>query len=166
MYREIFLDRHLPTSLMRNVLNHCVLPAMTYVCQTWSLTKALIKKLEKKNPTSHGKENANVKLKDRFPNAASIRQRTRVRDIFQYVTNAKWKWAGHSTRMKDNKQTIRNTAGMSDKGCKISWKTKSSLERWHCGATGSGMGKDTKQQRKLEDSVGGLFPAVEGHSLD
>ena len=35
--------------------------------------------------------------------------------------------------------------------CKISWKTKTSLERWHCGATGSGMDKDSKGQRKMED---------------
>ena len=48
---------------------------------------------------------------------------------------------------------------MADKGCKISWKTKMLLERWHCGATGQG-------QRKLEDSGGGLLSAVEGHTLE
>ena len=45
-YREIFLDRHLPISLKRKVFNQCVLPAITYGCQTWSLTKALVMKLE------------------------------------------------------------------------------------------------------------------------
>ena len=55
-----------------------------------------------------------------------VRQRTRVTDIVQYVTNTKWKWAGHITRMKDNRWTMRRVA---DKGCKISWKTKTSLER-------------------------------------
>ena len=39
-YREIFLDRHLPMSLKRKVFNQCVLSAMTYGCQTWSLAKA------------------------------------------------------------------------------------------------------------------------------
>ena len=43
-YREISLDRYLPMSLKRKVFNQCVLPAMTYGCQTWSLTKALVKK--------------------------------------------------------------------------------------------------------------------------
>ena len=47
-YREIFLDRHLPTSLKRKVVNQCILPAMTYGCQARSLTKALVKKLETK----------------------------------------------------------------------------------------------------------------------
>ena len=36
----------------------------------------------------------NVKLKDRIRNTI-IRQRTRVTDIVQYVTNTKWKWAVH-----------------------------------------------------------------------
>ena len=42
-----------------------------------------------------------VKLKDRIRNTI-IRQRTRVTDIAQYVTNMKWKWAGDIARMKDN----------------------------------------------------------------
>ena len=50
--------------------------------------------------------------------------------------------------------------------------TKASLERRHCGATGSGTDKDSKGQRKLGGgrggggSGGGLLPAAEGDSLD
>ena len=44
-YREIFLDRHLPMCL-KKVFNQYVLPAITYGCQTWSLTKAFVKKQE------------------------------------------------------------------------------------------------------------------------
>ena len=50
----------------------------------------------------------NVKLKDRTRNTI-IRRRTRVTDKVQYVTNTKWKWAGHIGRMKDNRWTIRST---------------------------------------------------------
>ena len=50
----------------------------------------------------------NVKLEDRIRNTI-IRQRTRVTDIAQYVTNTKWKWAGHIARMKNNRWTIRST---------------------------------------------------------
>ena len=39
-YREIFLDRHLLMSLKRRVFDQCVLLAVTYGCETWSLTKA------------------------------------------------------------------------------------------------------------------------------
>ena len=44
----------------------------------------------------------NVKLKDRIRNTI-IRQRARVTDIVQYVTNTKWKWARHIARMKNNR---------------------------------------------------------------
>ena len=50
----------------------------------------------------------NVKLKDRFLNTI-IRQRVKVTDIGQYVTNTKEKWAGHIARMKDNRWTIKST---------------------------------------------------------
>ena len=43
---EIFLNRHFPMNLKRTVFDQYVLPAMAYGCQTWSLTKALVKKLE------------------------------------------------------------------------------------------------------------------------
>ena len=162
-YREIFLDRHLPMSPKRKVFNQCVLPAMTYRCQTWSLTKALVKKLETSQRAME-RRMLNVKLKDRIRNT-TIRQRTRVIDIVKYVANTKWKWAGHIARMKDNRWTIIKHR-VADRGCKISRMTKTSLERWHCGATRSGMDEDNKGQRKMEDSGGGLLPAAQGHSIE
>ena len=45
-HREVFQDRHLPLSLKRKVLDQCAIPTVAYGCQTWSLTKALAKKLE------------------------------------------------------------------------------------------------------------------------
>ena len=55
---------------------------------------------------------------------------------------------------------------MTDKGRTISWKTETSLERLHCVATGSGMDKDSKGQRKLKDSGGGLLPAERRYSAE
>ena len=84
--------------------NQCALPAMTDGYQTWTLTKAVVKKLE----TSQGameRKMLNVKLKDRIPN--TIRS----------VGRPKHRWG-------DGK----------------------------CEATGSGMDKDCKGQRKLGDS--------------
>ena len=65
----------------------------------WSLTKDLVKKL-KASQRAMERKMLNVKLKDR------LRQRIRVTDIVQYVINAKWKWDGHITQMKDNGCTI------------------------------------------------------------
>ena len=80
-------------SLKRKVFNQCVLPPVTNGCQTWSLTKASVKKLETSQRAMERKM-LNVKLKDRICNT-TIRQRTRVTDKVPYVTNTKWKWAGH-----------------------------------------------------------------------
>ena len=66
---------------------------MTYGCQTWSLTKVLVKKLET-SQLAIKRRMLNVKLKDSIRNTAT-RQRTRVTDTVQYVTNTEWKWAGH-----------------------------------------------------------------------
>ena len=55
-YREIFLDRHLPMSLERKVLNQCVLPAMRWMPNMVS-HKSISKETWNK-PTSHEKENA------------------------------------------------------------------------------------------------------------
>ena len=63
--RDIFLDRHLPISLKRKVFNHCVLPAMAYGCQTWSFTKALVKKLETSQQATE-RTMLHAKLKDRI----------------------------------------------------------------------------------------------------
>ena len=94
------IDRHLHTSLKRKVFNQCVLPAMTYGCQTWSLKKALVKKLET-SLRAMERRMLHVKLKKDGICKTTIRQRTRVTDIVQYVTNTKWKWAGHIAQMKD-----------------------------------------------------------------
>ena len=136
------------------------LPAMAYGCQTWSATKALVKKLETSQRAMERKL-LNVKLKDRI-RITIIRQRTRVTDIVQYVTNTKLKWAGHIARMKGDRWTMRSTEWQI-KGVRSSGRAK---RRWrHDGATGIGMDKDSKGQRKLEDTGGRLLPAVEGHSL-
>ena len=37
--KEILQDRQLPISLQKQVMDQCVLPIMTYGCQTWSLKK-------------------------------------------------------------------------------------------------------------------------------
>ena len=105
-------------------------------------------------------------LKDRIHNT-TIRQRTRVTDIVQYVTSTKWKWAGHIVRMKDNRWTIRSTE----------WRTEGirSVRRpkhWRedivgqQGVVWTRIAVCCKGQRKMEDSGGGGLPAVEGHSLE
>ena len=71
-YRKIFLDRHLPMSLNRKAFNQCVLPAVPYGCQTWSLTEVLVKTPETSQRAMERKM-LNAKLKGRIRNTI-IRQ--------------------------------------------------------------------------------------------
>ena len=84
--------------------------------------------------------------------------------------------------MKDNRWTLRSTEWQI-KGARSFGRPK---RHWRDGIVGqqgtvwtrigkdreswrtlaNGMDKDWKGQRKLEDSGGGLLPAVEGHSLE
>ena len=45
-YKEIFQSKHTPMNLKRQVFNQCILPTLTYRCQTWTLTKDIIQKME------------------------------------------------------------------------------------------------------------------------
>ena len=38
-----------------------------------------------------------IKLKDKVP-CKEIRRRTQVKDIVDFITKQKWKWAGHAAR--------------------------------------------------------------------
>ena len=153
-YREIFLDRHIPMSLERKVFNQCVLPAMTYGCQTWSLTKALVKKLETSQRAME-RRMLNVKLEDRIRNT-TIRQSTRVTDIVQNVTNMKWNWAGHIARMKDNRWTIRSP-GWQTEGVRLVERPK---RRWRddiVGQQGVVWTRTAKDRERWKTLAGGYF---------
>ena len=74
-------------------------------CQTWSLTKALVKKLEKKKgERAMERKLLNVELKE-----SEHHQQARNQDDrhTEYVIKAKRQWAGHFARMNDKAWTIR-----------------------------------------------------------
>ena len=45
-YKEIFTDRDLPINLKRKTFNTCIIPAITYGCETWTMTKGIEQKLK------------------------------------------------------------------------------------------------------------------------
>ena len=97
----------------------------------------------------------NVKLKDRIRNTI-IRQRTRVTDIVQCVTNLKWKWTGHIARMKDNRYTIRRTEWQI-KGLRSVGRPK---RRWRdgiVGQQGAALTRRTKGREYWRTLVEGYF---------
>ena len=97
------LKGKLPMCLKRKIYNQCVLPAMTYGCQTWALTKRMEQRLR---VTQRSMERAmlGITRMDRQRNEC-IRGQTQVQDVIQKVKRLKWQWAGHIARMTDNRWT-------------------------------------------------------------
>ena len=91
----------------KHVMDQCVLPTMTYGCQTWSLNKQLTNKQRTAQRAVEGKT-LSLKLQDKIP-CSEIRKRAKIIDIIEYTLKQKWRWAGHIARMKDNRWTKRCT---------------------------------------------------------
>ncbi|KAA5634901.1 hypothetical protein F3G63_34400 [Pseudomonas aeruginosa] len=97
-FREI-LTSQIPQCLKTKVFNQCILPAMTYGAETWTLTAGLAHKLR---VAQRAMERAmyGISLRDKIRNE-EIRRRTKVDDIALKVSRLKWQWAGHICRASD-----------------------------------------------------------------
>ena len=104
--RDIFKS-NLAICLKRQVYNSCVLPAMTYGAETWTLTKQAQNKLAVAQ-TKMERSMLNITYKDRKTNIW-VREKTKVIDIISNVRKMKWSWAGHINRLKDDRWTTRVT---------------------------------------------------------
>lgn len=83
------------------VFNSCILPTMTYGCQTWAATLQNIKTLQ---TCQHGMERSmlNIKRRDKI-NTKVIRQKTKTIEVSYTIKKLKLKWAGHLIRDQTNK---------------------------------------------------------------
>ena len=84
-----------------------VLSTTTYGCQTWSLNRQLTNKPRTAQRAMERKM-LNLKLRDKIL-CSEIRKRTQIINIIEDTLKQKWRWAGHITRMKDDRWTKRCT---------------------------------------------------------
>ena len=87
--------------------NSCVLPAMSYGADTWTLTKQAQNKLAAAH-TKMESSMLNITYTDRRTNIC-VREMTKVIDIMYTVRKMKLSWAGHINRLKVNQWTSRVT---------------------------------------------------------
>ena len=109
MYNEnkILFKSNIPNSLKKKLHNQCIIPAMTYACETWNMTKAMERKLA---ATQRKMERSMLGVKwDDMKTNEWIRDQTKVKDVIETVKEKKWKWAGHVARMKDRRWTVEIT---------------------------------------------------------
>lgn len=102
-FKEIMKNPCIPINAKKRVFNSCILPSMTYGCQTWSLTKHNMHKLE---VCQHNIERSmlNIKLRDKIK-LKIIRKQTKTTDVKYCIRKLKWKWTGHMIRNKKDKWT-------------------------------------------------------------
>ena len=103
----IFKNKEIPTCLKRQVYNQCIIPTVTYGSETWNLTKIQTMKLRSMQ-RAHERIMLNITWRD-HKTAEWIREQTKLRDILQTISKAKWTWAGHLTRRTDNRWTTKLT---------------------------------------------------------
>jgi len=103
----IFKNKEFPLILKRQVYDQCITPTVTYGSETWNLTKKQLLKLRSMQ-RAHERIMLGVTWRDHIP-SAQIREQTKIRDILEVINKAKWTWAGHVTRRKDNRWTTKLT---------------------------------------------------------
>lgn len=99
--KEVMKNPLIPLKAKSKIFNSCILPVMTYGCQTWSLTNHNIHKLE---TCQHSMERSilNIKLKDKVK-LDTIRKKTEFTDVTYCIKKLKWRWAGHIVRINKEK---------------------------------------------------------------
>ncbi|XP_045450487.1 uncharacterized protein LOC123659284 [Melitaea cinxia] len=101
--KEIFKNETIPMTVKSKLYNICILPCLTYGCQTWPAT---YKNNEKLVSCQRHMERSmlDIKLRDRWT-IAKIRSKTKVSDISKTIKKLKWNWIGHIMRTNKEKWT-------------------------------------------------------------
>ena len=92
-YKRILTSKEIPISVKSRIFNQCILPTITYGCQTWTLNINLRNKIRSAQRSMERKM-LNIPLLQQI-NHSHIRQRTKVMDFVEYICKMKWRWAGH-----------------------------------------------------------------------
>lgn len=90
------------------IFNMCIIPTLAYGSQTWTLTSKIINKL-KVTQNSIERSILNVKKKDHVKIQTLKQKLGNNVNIINYIRKQKWKWAGHTARLKDNRWTYKVT---------------------------------------------------------
>lgn len=93
----------MPIKEKRKVYNMCILPCLTYGCQTWALTEKLTRKI---NVCQNGIERSviGIRRKDRI-RLENIKSITKFKDAGKICKSLKWQWTGHMLRERNGKWT-------------------------------------------------------------
>lgn len=153
MLKEILKSRELGISVKRKVFDTCILPVITYGCETWALSKQHREKL-KRCQRAMERSMLDIKKQDKV-RSSTIREQTKVADILKRIDQQKWRWAGHMIRDKQNKwsTTVSNWYPRDGKRCRgrqqMRWEDDIKLTAGHHWRR---VARDRTQWKKLEEA--------------
>ncbi|KAI8437727.1 hypothetical protein MSG28_011961 [Choristoneura fumiferana] len=100
--KEIFKS-NMPINLKTKVMNTCLVPCLTYACQTWKFNKNVKDKIM---TCQRGIERSMLNIKKiQKIRHIKIRNITKATDGLTQALTLKWKWAGHVARLQDQRWT-------------------------------------------------------------
>lgn len=100
---EIMKNKEMPMAEKRKVFNVCILPCLTYACQTWALTEQQQNKI---NICQNGIERSvlGIRRSDKVQ-LKRIKEKTKSVKGQSICRKMKWRWTGHMVREKKEKWT-------------------------------------------------------------
>lgn len=105
-FREI-LKSDYSINLKKIVIDTCILPCLLYGCQSWIFTE---KTKQKIITTQRAMERSILNIRKTHKiRSEAIRQTTKLTDALTQALKLKWQWAGHVSRLTDNRWTIKTT---------------------------------------------------------
>ena len=102
---NIIFKSRMPLYLKKKAFDQCILPVLTYGCETWNLKAAVTQKLQVAQ-RSMERAMLGITRRDR-KRIGWIREQTKVTDIIHRIKSLKWQWAGHIARRTDNRWTTK-----------------------------------------------------------
>lgn len=150
--KEIMKNSETSITIKRKLFDTCILPVLTYGCQTWALTKNHNKKLETCQ-NSMERSMIGKRLSDRIK-IATIKKQTRTKDVVKTIKKLKWKWSGHTIRGSEKWSKLVMNWFTSDK----KRKRGRPFRRWVddikaiAGGTWTRVANDREKWRQLEEA--------------
>lgn len=95
------MKSNIAVSVKSKVFDSCILPCLTYGCQTWALTKTQKTKIQVCQRKME-RSMLGVTLREKIPNT-KIRKKTKIKEVLLVANKLKWKWAGHVIRQDDSR---------------------------------------------------------------
>lgn len=99
--RKIFKSMKLNEKTKTKALKMCIYPAILYGCQTWSLTKKQLKRLDVTQYQMF-RSILGIRKYEKISNQR-INEVMQMKDLSKEATKMKWNWAGHVVRMDNNR---------------------------------------------------------------